>query len=639
MKRRIKNRWNNIILIFRMMLRYWHYMLAGFVCMLLFALFNGVSVTLVIPVFDYVFKPDKVNLLYTDFSSFLVALGEMLKQHISSSGGFFPAIQNYGALWEDAKMLMLQTDSLSILYLLCIAVFLIILFKNIFYLLHKVLFNSVRGRTIRDIRNYMFSRYLNQSLTFFSRHRVGDAIVRMVGDVEIVSEQLINSFVNVIREVITVLVFARIAYLLNPVLLLYSIIILPVFSFTIGLLGKKIKKYSKRIQEQLSNLFSSVEEVLNSMKIVQVFRHENYEKKNFETINQKHYRMWFKAQYYGTLNTPISELNTAITGIIVIIIGGNMILTPGSSFTLGDFTAFLFALFSMLHPLKVITQVYTDIRKALVSLDRIGLVLNQESRIQDKPDAIAKDTFDKEITFENVTFGYKENKPVLKNFNLTIPKGSKVAFVGSSGGGKTTIANLMNRLYDVSSGAIKIDGIDIRDIKLDNLRKFYGVVTQDSILFSKSIKENIAYGSQEEVSDEQIIKAAQIANAEEFINELPNTYNEVLGSKGSDLSGGQKQRLCIARAIVGDPPILIFDEATSALDTESEQKVQQAIDKATQNRTVILIAHRLSTIINSDKIFVLDKGKIVGSGTHTELLKTCSRYKQLNKLQFGSREL
>jgi len=266
-------------------------------------------------------------------------------------------------------------------------------------------------------------------------------------------------------------------------------------------------------------------------------------------------------------------------------------------------------------------------------------VLNQESRIQDKPDAIAKDTFDKEITFENVTFGYKENKPVLKNFNLTIPKGSKVAFVGSSGGGKTTIANLMNRLYDVSSGAIKIDGIDIRDIKLDNLRKFYGVVTQDSILFSKSIKENIAYGSQEEVSDEQIIKAAQIANAEEFINELPNTYNEVLGSKGSDLSGGQKQRLCIARAIVGDPPILIFDEATSALDTESEQKVQQAIDKATQNRTVILIAHRLSTIINSDKIFVLDKGKIVGSGTHTELLKTCSRYKQLNKLQFGSREL
>jgi subfamily B ATP-binding cassette protein MsbA len=289
----------------------------------------------------------------------------------------------------------------------------------------------------------------------------------------------------------------------------------------------------------------------------------------------------------------------------------------------------------MLHPLKVITQVYTDIRKALVSLDRIGLVMNQESRIQDKPDAIAKDTFDKEITFENVTFGYKENKPVLKNFNLTIPKGSKVAFVGSSGGGKTTIANLMNRLYDVSSGAIKIDGIDIRDIKLDNLRKFYGVVTQDSILFSKSIKENIAYGSQEEVSDEQIIKAAQIANAEEFINELPNTYNEVLGSKGSDLSGGQKQRLCIARAIVGDPPILIFDEATSALDTESEQKVQQAIDKATQNRTVILIAHRLSTILKADNIVVLERGKIVGMGTHQELIQNCSRYQHLYNLQQG----
>ncbi len=224
---------------------------------------------------------------------------------------------------------------------------------------------------------------------------------------------------------------------------------------------------------------------------------------------------------------------------------------------------------------------------------------------------------------------------MLKNFNLTIPKGSKVAFVGSSGGGKTTIANLLNRLYDVSSGAIKIDGIDIRDIKLDNLRKFYGVVTQDSILFSKSIKENIAYGSQEEVSDEQIIKAAQIANADEFINELPNTYNEVLGSKGSDLSGGQKQRLCIARAIVGDPPILIFDEATSALDTESEQKVQQAIDKATQNRTVILIAHRLSTILKADKIVVLERGKIVSMGTHQELIHNCSRYQHLYHLQQG----
>ncbi|HNZ33118.1 MAG TPA: ABC transporter ATP-binding protein [Candidatus Cloacimonas sp.] len=634
-QRKNQKRWNNIILIFRMMLRYWHYLVAGFICMLFFTLFNGVSVTLAIPLFDYVFKPGRNNLLYTDFSGFLTALGELIKQHFGSSGGFFAAIQNYNSLWEGCKKLMLQTDSLSLLYGLCVAIFVIILLKNGFYLLHKIFFNSLRGKTIRDIRNYMFTRYLNQSLTFFGRHRVGDAIVRMVGDVDIVSEQLINSFVNVTREIFTVLVFARIAYLLNPTLLLYSIIVLPVFSFSIGLLGKKIKKYSKRIQEQISNLFSNVEEVLNSMKVVQAFRREDYEKKIFESINQKHYRMWYKAQYYGALNTPIAELNTAITGILVIIIGGNMILAPGSNFSLGDFTAFLFALFSMLHPLKVITQVYTDIRKALVSLDRIGLVLNQESRIQDKPDAIVKDSFDREISFENVTFGYKNTKPVLKNFNLTISKGSKVAFVGSSGGGKTTIANLMNRLYDVNSGAITIDGIDIRDIKLDSLRKLFGVVTQESILFSRSIKENIAYGSQDEVTDEQIIKAAQIAYADEFIDELPNKYEEVLSSKGSDLSGGQKQRLCIARAIVGDPPILIFDEATSALDTDSEQKVQLAIDKVTLNRTVILIAHRLSTILKADQIVVLEKGKIVGIGTHQELLESCSRYQHLYNLQNG----
>ncbi|MEN6444927.1 MAG: ABC transporter ATP-binding protein [Candidatus Cloacimonas sp.] len=635
MKRKSKQRWNNIILIFRMMLKYWHYLLAGFICMLLFALFNGVSITLVIPLFDYVFKPGKINLSYTNFGAFLSALGEIIKQHFASSGGFFAALQNYDSLWESTKLLMLKTDSLSLLYGLCIAIFIIILFKNVFFLLHKIFFNSLRGRTIRDIRNYMFNRYLNQSLTFFSRHRVGDAIVRMVGDVDIVSEQLINSFINVSRELVTVIVFARIAYLLNPTLMLYSIIVLPIFSLTIGILGKKIKKYSKRIQEQLSNLFSNVEEVLNNMKIVQAFRHEHYERKKFETINNKHYKLWYKSQYYASLSTPITELNTAITGIVVIIIGGNMILAPGSSFSLGDFTAFLFALFSMLHPLKVITQVYTDIRKALVSLDRIALVINQESRIKDKEDAIAKDTFEKEITFDDVTFAYKESKPVLKHFSLTIPKGSKVAFVGSSGGGKTTIANLMNRLYDVSDGAIKIDGIDIRDIKLDSLRKLFGVVTQESILFSRSIKENIAYGSQDEVSDEQIAMAAQIANAEEFINELPTKYDEVLSSKGSDLSGGQKQRLCIARAIVGDPPILIFDEATSALDTDSEQKVQMAIDKATQNRTVILIAHRLSTILKADKIVVLEKGKIVGMGSHSELMQSCSRYQYLYNLQNG----
>ncbi len=625
----------NIILIYRMMFKYWHLILLGVICMLLFALFNGVSITLVIPLFDYVFNPAKNQILYPDYQSFLSAAGELLSRHFHSQSGFLAALQNWGQLWDNAKELMLHTSSLALLYVLVVFVFLSIFFKNLFYYLHRILFNKLRGKTIRDIRSYMFGRYLQQSLDFFGQNRVGDAIVRMVNDVEIVSEQFINSTISAVRETITVLVFARIAFLLNSRLFMYSILVLPLFSLTVSLLGKKIKKYAKKIQEQLSTLFSTVEEVMNSMKIVQAFRKERQENDNFNRINNRHYSLWLKSQNYRDLNTPISELNTAVTGILVIIMGGNMILSPGSGFSLGDFTAFLFALFSMLHPLKVITQVYTEIKKAIVSLDRIALVLNQESTIKDKPDARPKPSLDSEIRFEQVNFAYNPQKPVLKDFNLTIPKGTKVAIVGPSGGGKTTIANLLNRLYEVQGGSIKIDGIDVRDIKLDDLRSLFGVVTQDSILFTKSIRENIAYGSLKGCSHEQIEQAARIANAHEFIADLPHHYDEVLGNKGSSLSGGQKQRICIARAIVGDPPVLIFDEATSALDTDSEQKVQQAIDEATRHRTVIMIAHRLSTVLKADTIVVLEKGRIIGQGTHQELLQNCPRYQHLYSIQSG----
>jgi subfamily B ATP-binding cassette protein MsbA len=618
-----------------MMLHYWHYMVSGFVTMLLFAFFSGASITLVIPLFDYVFYPGKTNIVYQSWDTFLQATWEMLRLHFSNQGSMLAGLQNYSLLWTKLQDIMMHTNSIALLYILCVFVFTTMMLKNVFFFLQKVLFTQLRGRTIRDMRDYMFRRYLSQSLDFFGQNQVGDAIVRMVNDVEIVSDKFINSFFNALRELATIIVFARIAYVLNSKLFLYSVLVLPIFSLMITYLGKKIKKYSKRIQEQLSTLFSIVEEVLNSMKIVQAFRHEKRESDNFAIVNNRHFHLWSKALNYDALNMPIAELNTALVGIVVIIIGGNLILTPGSSFSLGQFTAFLFALFSMLHPLKILTQVYTEIKKALVSLDRIALVLNHESKIQDKPDALSKTSFDKEIRFENVSFYYKPNKPVLKNLSFSVPKGTKHALVGASGGGKTTIANLMNRMYDVKEGSVKIDGIDIRDIKLDDLRRLFGVVTQDSVLFTKSIRENIAYGSQYEVSDEQIKAAALIANADEYIQDFPNKYDEVLGNKGSDLSGGQKQRLCIARAVVADPPILIFDEATSALDTDSEKKVQDAIDLATKNRTVIMIAHRLSTVLKADKIMVLEKGSIVGIGSHEELLKTCPRYKHLHTIQQG----
>jgi len=617
------------------MFRYWFNMLMGLITMLLFAFFSGVSITILIPLFDYVFNPTKPDIIHHTSAQFLSATGDAITTFTSQHGSLlaFRSLSDYTPLWESFKQIMTQTDSLALLYVLCALIAVLIFLKNVFYFAQRMFFVHLIGKTIRDVRSYMFDRYLHQSSEFYNQNQVGDAIVRMVNDVDNVSNQYINSILNSIRDLVTILVYMRIALLLNSRLFVYSVIVLPVFSLTVSLLGRKIKKYAKRIQNQLSTMFSNVEEVLNSMKIVKAFRREVREQKNFDAINRKHLKLWQRSQIYASLNVPFSELNSTLTGIVVIIIGGKMILDPGSGFSLGDFTAFLFALFSMLHPLKMLTTMYTDIKRAGVSLDRIALVMNQESTIKDKPDAVAHGSFESDIVFDKVCFSYKPKKSVLKDVDLTISKGSKIALVGSSGGGKTTLANLMNRMYDVTGGVIRLDGIDIRDIKINDLRRLFGIVTQDSILFTKSIRDNIAYGTLDEVSDERIIEAARIAHADEFITQFTDQYDEVLDTKGANLSGGQKQRLCIARAIVGDPPILIFDEATSALDTDSEKKVQDAVNEATRNRTVIMIAHRLSTILTADTIFVIEKGKIVGKGSHDDLIKNCTRYQQLYRIQ------
>ncbi|MDD5316596.1 MAG: ABC transporter ATP-binding protein [Candidatus Cloacimonetes bacterium] len=627
----------NLILLYRMMFRYWPYILAGLVSMALYALFSGVSITALIPLFDFVFNPNKPELIYHNAPQVFSAIKAAVAEFFATEGSIWQisSLKELAPLWEDLKEVMMYSESLSLLYLLCLFIVIVIVLKNLAYFANRSFFVLLRGRTIRDMRGHMFHRYLNQSLEFYGKNQVGDAIVRMVNDVEIVSNQFIFATFNSIRDLSTVIVYMYIAIYLNPKLFAYSILVVPLLTFTIGFLGKKIKKYSRRIQNQISAMFSAVEEVLNSIKIVKAFRREDEEYKAFRKINNRHQKLWQKAQIYSAMNVPLSELNSAITGVVVVIIGGGMILDPGGNFSLGDFTAFLFAVFSMLHPMKSITQLYTEIKKATVSLDRIALVLNQESNIQDDANAVSKTDFTDSIEFRDVSFWYKPGKPVIHKLNLKIPKGKKIAFVGASGGGKTTVTNLINRLYDVKEGSILLDGIDYRKIKLDDLRNLFGVVTQDSVLFTKTVLENIAYGSKKELSAADIRSAAKIAHADEFIETFPDKYEQMLDIKGLNLSGGQRQRLCIARAIVGNPPILIFDEATSALDTESERMVQDAIDEATRNRTVILIAHRLSTILAADKIVVLEAGRIVGVGNNEELLATSERYQTLYNLQFN----
>ncbi len=630
----------NLIRIYKIMLHYWGYLVAGLIFMFIFALFSGVSITMVIPLFDYVFTPRETTPTIYKVSEFFNTLGDKLDQVMEQTGSIFDLVRKESRepLAQGLSDLLSKTDPWLLLMIICVTFLSLVVLKNIFFFLNKVSFANLRGKTILDIRNTIFETYLHQSLKFFNINKPGDSLVRLVNDVNIVSEMFVNQMFNLVRDFILMLVYASIAISVNANFFLLSLVILPLFSLVITWLGKKIKKYARRIQSKFSDMFSNIEEVLNSMKIVQAFSRENYELDKFKKINWKYFLFWRKSIIYAGLNVPLGELHGTATAILVILIGGKLVLQPESGFTSGEFLLFLFAIFSMLHPMKTLTKAYADIRRAQVSLDRIFYILNLETGIRNTDNPIPKDNFTSDITLKNVNFGYNTEADVLRSINLEIKKGEKVAFVGSSGAGKTTLVNLLPRMYDINSGEILIDGVNIKQIDLKDLRRLFGTVTQESILFSETIANNIRYGSLNSVSDEQIRKAAKIANADEFIEQMPNQYNELLHQRGSNLSGGQQQRLCIARAIVDDPPILIFDEATSALDTEAEQKVQRAINQATKNRTVLVIAHRLSTVLSANKIVVMDRGKIIDTGNHQELMQRCPRYQTLYNLQFDNSE-
>ncbi len=615
------------------MLKYWLSFIFGIIFMLGYALFSGISVMMAIPLLDYVFKNTNRTVEYNTVSDFIKAIFDVFSQYISNNGIKFDKHLMTPYL-HNLQEILTKTDPILLLWIIGISILLMIFLKNLFFFGKKVLFANLRGKTIRDIRNKMFKKYLYQSLMYLNKNKIGDSLVRMVSDVKIISNFFINSFFDLFQSLLLLFVYLRIAAFLNIKLFFITLLIVPLFGILISYIGSKIKKYAKRIQKQSSTMFSNVEEVLNGIKIVKLFAGEEKEMNLFKKINNKHFKFWRKSLIYSSFNVPISELNGTFIGVIILIIGGKQVLNPDISFSFGAFTSFLLAVFSSLHPLKVITKTYTSIKKAMVSVDRVFEVLNAKNEITEDTNALSKKDFENEIKITNLHFAYND-KPVLKNINLTIKKGEKIAIVGKSGSGKTTLVNLLTRMYDADKGEIKIDNINIKKIKLKDLRKLFGVVTQEPILFNMTIAENIAYGTNTEIGMKQIEKACKIAYADEFIEKFPDKYNHKLDNKAVNLSGGQKQRLCIARAIAGNPPILIFDEATSSLDTQSEKKVQDALSEAQKNRTVIVIAHRLSTILSSDKIVVMENGEIVCVGTNEELLQNCEIYKNLYDLQFN----
>ncbi len=623
--------------IYRFVVKYPYDIVMGLITLAFFSVFSGLSITFVIPVFDQIFTSPKDKIIvFKDYVSFKQAVITEFTQ-IFHTTNFKLSVNYFNPYWASIKQIMSKSDPYMLLGVICVLLVALFFLKNVFYVLNRYYFINLRGKSITAIRNYCYRKYLSQSYAFFNQNRVGDSIVRMVNDIDIVNTLFIDNFLKFIKEFSTILVFAYIAMRLNTRLFLFSILFLPVFSFTINLVSKKIKKYAKKIQNELSTMFSNIEEVLNSMRIVKAFCKEDYEYDRLEKINYKYFKFWRRAQNYWSLGMPIGEISTMVTGVVILLVGSKSILSNNSTFTFGDFTAFIFAVFSMLHPLKTLTNSITDIRKAMVSVERVVEIMDFSSEIVQAEYPVKKNDFSDKIEFEKVCFRYNEQQDILKDISIEIKKGETVAIIGASGSGKTTIANLINRMYDTVTGDIKIDGISIKSLDITSFRKLFGIVTQESILFTDTILNNIRYGSLEPVSDEEIINACKFAYADEFIEDLPDKYNTLILPHAYNLSGGQRQRLCIARAIVSNPPILIFDEATSALDTDSEKKVQNAIDHAAGNRTVILIAHRLSTILSADKIIVLDKGMIVGVGTHAELILSNEKYQHFYNLQFTSK--
>jgi ATP-binding cassette, subfamily B, bacterial MsbA len=630
------NQMKNLLRIYRIMIRHWVYLVGGLFFMLGYALFAGASLTMVIPVFDQVFKTNKPVILFTSTPEFLLAL-KLAAIHCLHGLTFFQMLNTdaWKPLLSELNRIMSLTDPYLLLATIVWFSLSVFILKNIFYYFNKLMFVNLQGKTIRDIRLKVFENYLRQTVAFANKNRVGDALVRLIQDVNNVSTQYIVALATILRDLAAILILLRIALLLNARLFLISMIVAPLFALALTYVGGKMKKYAKRLQNQYSILFSAVEEVLTSMKVVKAFSREDFEYRKVKQINQGQFKFWRKGEIYNAFNTPIGEMNGVIVGMVVLLIGGRMVL-HNQGFTFGAFTAFLFAVFSMLRPFKEIAKCYMDVRRAYVSLERISVIMDLEPEIREIDSPVEKKTFERDIVLDDVSFAYEGETQVLDGVSLTIRKGERVALVGSSGSGKTTLANLLPRLYDATGGEIRIDGVPIRNLRISQLRSLFGLVTQEPILFNETVRFNVAYGTLAVVNDDRVREACRIAYADEFVEKMAQRYDTMLDARGANLSGGQKQRLCIARAVVGDPPILIFDEATSALDTESERRVQDAIDRATKNRTVVMIAHRLSTILSADQIVVMDHGKIVGAGPHEELLKTCDRYRTLYELQFGS---
>ena len=518
-------------------------------------------------------------------------------------------------------------DVLIFMVILVIGMFLL---KNLFGYLAMYFITFLRNGVLKDLRNDLYKKTIDLPVSFYSEKRKGDTIARITSDVLEIQHSFLSILELIVREPLTIL-FAIVAMvLISAKLTLFVFIFIPISGLIISRIGKSLKKKSDRVQKEQGYFLSILEETLGGLKIIKGFNAESIFNRKFNESTSRFYKFSNSLVNRQNLASPTSEFLGIVVIAVILWYGGHMVLVE-KSLQPELFIVYMGLAYQILTPAKAISKASYGVKKGNAAAERVLEILETESTIQDAPDAIQKNTFSNSIELKNISFKYEEDY-VLHDFSLTVPKGHTVALVGQSGSGKSTIANLITRFYDVNKGAISIDGTDIKKISQHSLRSLLGLVTQDSILFNDTIKENLLV-AKENATEEEIEEALKIANAWEFVKELPNGIETNIGDSGNKLSGGQKQRLSIARAVLKNPPIMILDEATSALDTESERLVQDALEKMMQNRTSVVIAHRLSTIQNADKIVVLSKGKIVEQGKHSELLAKKGVYQSLVEMQ------
>jgi subfamily B ATP-binding cassette protein MsbA len=593
--------------------KYKYYALMNILCNILSSIFGLFSIATIMPILEVLFStqqgPKTIRTVKVGFS--FNKYFDLLKDNI----------------WEYKNLY----GSERVLLFICVFVVLMITLKNLFRYLALFFMVPMRNYIVSDYRVAAYNRILVLPLSYFSNEKKGDLLSRMTSDMHQIEAAVMSSLEAFTKEPIAIIISLVSLIWISPLLTFIVFCTLPISALFTALIGKLLKRQTGRSQAKFGEVVSLVEETLMGVRVIKAFNAQDFLFKRFNLQNKLYTNLNIKANRTSDGSSPISETISVSVFAIILWIGGGMVLDNDGSLTASVFIGYLAVFSQLLSPAKAFSTAYNSMNKGLASIERVEEIINSHEVIIEKPKAISVSNFKEAIEFKNVSFRY-EDELVIKNLNLKINKGQTIALVGPSGSGKSTLTDLIPRFYDPVEGSITIDGIDIRDYKILELRALMGIVTQESILFNDSIANNIGFAKQN-ITKEQIENAAKIANAHQFITETENSYETNIGDRGNKLSGGQKQRLSIARAVNTNPDILILDEATSALDTASERLVQDALSNIMLNRTTIIVAHRLSTIKNADLIVVLEKGKIVQQGNHAELILQEGMYKQLIEMQ------